>query len=140
MPLSAFADEEANLRELHALDQSDIEFDFYQEENTTPSDEQTLIEALELLESSIDNGSSGSASVSGSKADHSTDMSDPIEHITKDQESINSQLLETIEDEMESNIEQGLEAEIFEIFEEELENEFEEPEDIFNEDEGDFDE
>ena len=115
--------EEDTLRELQELDKSQIEFDFYQEEQSlTPSDEQNLIEALELLENSIDSAST----VDGA----SEDMIDPIEELTLDQENIDSQLLETIEDETESTIEQGLEEEIFEI----LEEEFEEPDEIFNDD------
>ena len=119
----ALSSEEDTLRELQELDKSQIEFDFYQEEQSlTPSDEQNLIEALELLESSIDSAST----VDG----ESEDIIDPIEELTLDQENIDSQLLETIEDETESTIEQGLEEEIFEI----LEEEFEEPDEIFNDD------
>lgn len=113
--------EEDALRELQKLDESQLEFDFYQEEVTQPTDEQNLIEALELLEDSIDS----SASIRG----ESEQIVDPIESITLDQESLDSQLLETMEDEMESTVEQGLEDEIIEI----LEEEFEEPDDVFNE-------
>lgn len=119
--LFSHSTEEESLRELNELDQSVIDFDFYQDE--TPTDEQNLMEALKLLESSID-------STDSLDTPHES-ITDPIEELTAEQESLDSQLLESMEDEMESNIEQGLEDDIFEL----LEDDFEEPEDFEETDE-----
>ena len=128
--LSALGSEEDSLRALQELDDSNIEFDFYQQDTTSPTDEDNLIKALELLESSISNTQS---------VEDSENLIDPLESLSQDQESRDSLLLENIEDEMESNIEQGIEDEIFEILEDEfIDDEFNE--DLIDDEFGDVDE
>ena len=115
-----YGSEEDTLRELQELDQSQIQFDFYQRSDSdTPNDEQNLINAIELLENAID-------SAKPSPKKNAADLNSLDKTLPLDSQDNESQLNDSLEEEMESNIEQGIEDIIYDALEEYLEEDFNE--------------
>ncbi|PCK04936.1 MAG: hypothetical protein COA42_18715 [Alteromonadaceae bacterium] len=111
-------DDSAAKRNIQMLDKSDLYFDFFKknQNSNTISDEQSLLQALELLEHSA----------SGDATDF-TASEQPLYGMPAE----NSFSLEDIEDELESNVDQLISEEMFDILEE---NEiYEEEDEVYEE-------